>query len=236
MGKIDYGHYIDIPVAEGCSSIRVPSGEHIGKIFVLDGNLDKIPFDHIILEEDSIFDICFVLLPGADFNIALTADMVGERAGVNIYGAYICGYNENVNITTDIRHRVPYCTSNQLINGIAGGGAKASFSGRIVVAPYAQKTEAYQSNHNVVLSQKAKVNTMPQLEIYADDVKCSHGATIGALNEDEMFYMRSRGIPEDEAKFLQMLSFISPVLENIKDTAERERIMSEVSDAIRKIS
>ena len=86
------------------------------------------------------------------------------------------------------------------------------FHGVIVVAPDAQQTEAYQENHNIVLTDQARVETRPQLEIYADDVKCSHGATVGQLNEDELFYMRSRGIPEKEAKTLQMLSFLSPVI------------------------
>ena len=86
-----------------------------------------------------------------------------------------------------------------------------SFDGRIIVAPDAQQTEAYQENHNILLSDDAHVETTPQLEIYADDVKCSHGATVGRLDEDAQFYMRSRGIPEKEARVLQMLSFLSPV-------------------------
>ena len=80
------------------------------------------------------------------------------------------------------------------------------------MAPDAQQTEAYQENHNIVLTDTAKVDTRPQLEIYADDVKCSHGATVGQLNADELFYMRSRGVPEAEARTLQMLSFLSPVV------------------------
>ena len=80
------------------------------------------------------------------------------------------------------------------------------------MAPGADGTEAYQENHNIVLTEEAKVETKPQLEIYADDVKCSHGATTGRLGEDELFYMRSRGIPEKEARTLQMLSFLSPVI------------------------
>ena len=81
-----------------------------------------------------------------------------------------------------------------------------------MVAPDAQKTEAFQENHNILFTESAKVETRPQLEIYADDVKCSHGATVGRLNEDELFYMRSRGIPKEEAETLQMLSFLSPVI------------------------
>ena len=107
-------------------------------------------------------------------------------------------------------------------NGVAGGEAKAFFDGRIIVAQDAQKTEAYQTNRNILLTEGAKVETKPQLEIYADDVKCSHGATIGRLDEQEQFYMRSRGIPEDEAKFLQLISFLSPVLEDVPADRKEE--------------
>ena len=110
--------------------------------------------------------------------------------------------------------------------GIAGGKSKVRFDGRIIVAPDAQQIEAYQENHNIVLSEDARVETKPQLEIYADDVKCSHGATVGKLSEEEQFYMRSRGIPESEAKVLQMISFLSPVLSRLeesgRDVFERE--------------
>ena len=95
-----------------------------------------------------------------------------------------------------------------------------TFEGRIVVAPDAQKTEAYQENHNIVLTDSAHVETTPQLEIYADDVKCSHGATVGRLDEDALFYMRTRGVPERDARVLQMLSFLSPVTPD----ADRDRV------------
>ena len=119
---------------------------------------------------------------------------------------------EQVNIRILMHHRAPGCHSTQKIHGIAGGRARIDFHGTIVVAPDAQKTEAYQENHNIVLTTEARVKTEPQLEIYADDVKCSHGATVGQLNVDELFYMRSRGIPEADAQTLQMLSFLSPVI------------------------
>lgn len=102
------------------------------------------------------------------------------------------------------------------------------------MAPDAQKTEAYQTNHNLVISGGARAESKPQLEIYADDVKCSHGATVGQLNEDEQFYMRSRGIPENEARVLQMISFIAPVLAKVEDESRREDLQSAVEAAVRK--
>jgi len=97
-----------------------------------------------------------------------------------------------------------------------------TFEGRIIVAPDAQKTEAYQENHNIVLSDAAHVETTPQLEIYADDVKCSHGATTGRLDEEALFYMRTRGVPEQEAKVLQIISFLSPVTAALDEDRRRE--------------
>ena len=140
-----------------------------------------------------------------------------------------------MNVSVDMHHDVPHCNSRQLFKGIAGGSSKVDFYGKIIVAKDAQRTVAYQENHNILLSDAAKVDTKPQLEIYADDVKCSHGATIGRLNEEEQFYMRSRGISLEDAKVLQMISFIAPVLENIPDETEREKAATQYEADIRKI-
>ena len=156
-------------------------------------------------------DLTFVVLPGESRDIDVAIDLVGEGAEAELKGLYLCGGEERVNFRILVHHRAPGCVSRQLFNGIAGGSARVSFEGRIVVAPDAQKTQAYQENHNILLSEDAHVETTPQLEIYADDVKCSHGATVGRLDEQAQFYMRTRGIPEREARVLQMLSFLSPV-------------------------
>ncbi len=154
----------------------------------------------------------YVVLPGESRNIDIMIDLVGPGAEAHIKALYLCKADEKVNFHILMHHRAPGCKSTQRINGIAGGQAQVHFDGTIVVAPDAQQTEAYQENHNIVLTDTAKVDTRPQLEIYADDVKCSHGATVGQLNADELFYMRSRGVPEAEARTLQMLSFLSPVI------------------------
>jgi Fe-S cluster assembly protein SufD len=161
--------------------------------------------------------------------------LAGEGAEANIFGAYVCGSDEKVRMAVDMRHDVPHCNSRQLFKGIAGGVSKVDFYGKIIVAQDAQRTEAYQENHNILLSDGAKVDTKPQLEIYADDVKCSHGATIGRLNEEEQFYMRSRGITLEDAKVLQMISFIAPVLENIPDESAREELAAQFETSIRQI-
>ena len=164
------------------------------------------------VQAGEVLNLQFVVLPGESRDIDVSVDLLGPGAEAHLKGLYLCKADEKVNFRIVMHHCAPGCKSTQLFNGIAGGQAQVSFHGTIVVAPEAQQTEAYQENHNIVLTPEAKVTTQPQLEIYADDVKCSHGATVGQLNEDELFYMRSRGIPESEAKTLQMLSFLSPVV------------------------
>ena len=154
----------------------------------------------------------YVVLPGESRDIDVRIDLIGPGAEAHIKALYLCKGDERVNFRILMHHRAPGCHSTQQVKGIAGGCAQVHFDGIIVVAPDAQQTEAFQENHNIVLTDEARVETNPQLEIYADDVKCSHGATVGRLNPDELFYMRSRGIPEIEARTLQMLSFLSPVI------------------------
>ena len=207
------------------------------KVYVLDDQAamgcESIP-QRIVLERDAKVDVVVIVMPGASCDIKLDVTLAGEGAEANIYGAYVCGSQERVKISVDMHHDLPHCNSRQLFKGIAGGTSRVDFYGKIIVAQDAQKTEAYQENHNILLTDGAKVDTKPQLEIYADDVKCSHGATIGRLNEEEQFYMRSRGITLEDAKVLQMISFIAPVLENLPES-DRETISAQLEDAIRNI-
>ena len=168
--------------------------------------------NHDQVRAGEVLNLEYVVLPGESKDITVIIDLLGAGAEAHLKGLYLCGGDEKVNFHILMHHRAPGCKSTQLFNGIAGGNANVCFHGTIVVAPDAQQTEAYQENHNIVLTDTAKVETKPQLEIYADDVKCSHGATVGQLNQEELFYMRSRGIPEKEARTLQMLYFLSPVI------------------------
>ena len=210
----------------------------VHRIYVLGGRGTKstttIP-QRIVVEGGAKVDVVLLVYPGVSCDVKLDVHLVGEGAEANIYGAYVCGGDEKVKIAVDMHHDVPHCNSRQLLKGIAGGRSRVDFYGKIIVAQDAQRTEAYQENHNILLSDEAKVDTKPQLEIYADDVKCSHGATIGRLNEEEQFYMRSRGISLEDAKVLQMISFIAPVLESIQDEAQRETFAAEFESDIRNI-
>ena len=199
-------------------------------IFVKDGQLVR----SVEVPGGQRTDMVFLIMPGVSCDVKLDFRLAGEGAEANVFGAYVCGGDEKVSIAVDMHHDLPHCNSRQLFKGIAGGSSRVDFYGKIIVAQDAQKTEAYQENHNILLSDGAKVDTKPQLEIYADDVKCSHGATIGRLSEEEQFYMRSRGITLEDAKVLQMISFIAPVLENIPET-DRESVALQFEDAIRNI-
>ena len=203
------------------------------KVIIINEAFDEQ--QNIVVERDCSETVVVVVMPGVSVDLRFNVDLVGEGAEANIYGAYICAGQEKVKIAVDMHHKVPHCNSRQLFKGIAGGTSRVDFYGKIIVAKDAQRTEAYQENHNLLLSDGAKVDTKPQLEIYADDVKCSHGATIGRLNEEEQFYMRSRGITLEDAKVLQMISFVAPVLENIEDETEREAVTVALESAIRNI-
>lgn len=198
----------------------------------VNGSLD---FDRVVLRKDARINLVYIIMPETRADVDLAVELDGEGAEALVSGIYLCRGEDRVQIDMDIRHNVPHCISRQLFKGLAGGSARVGFYGKITVAQDAQKTEAYQENHSIILSDAAKVDTKPQLEIYADDVKCSHGATVGRLDEEEQFYMRSRGIPEDEAKVLQMLSFLSPVLDNVDDPDIREEISAAVDSAVRNL-
>ena len=148
----------------------------------------------------------------------------GERIDSTLKGVTIVGDKQHVDHNTLVNHIEPNCESHQDYKGIFGDSSTGVFNGKIIVAKEAQKTNAFQSNNNVLLSDKATINSKPQLEIFADDVKCSHGCTIGQLDDDALFYMRSRGIPEKEAKALLMYAFSNNVLDSVKIPELQKRI------------
>lgn len=148
----------------------------------------------------------------------------GERIDSTLKGVTIIGDKQHVDHNTLVHHIEPNCESHQDYKGIFGDKATGVFNGKVIVDKIAQKTNAFQANNNILLSDKASINTKPQLEIFADDVKCSHGCTIGQLDDSAMFYMRSRGIPEKEAKALLMFAFSNNVLDSVKIPEIKQRI------------
>jgi Fe-S cluster assembly protein SufD len=139
----------------------------------------------------------------------------GEGAEASLDGLYLGDGDQQADTHLTMRHAAAHCTSHQLYRGILGGKAKAVFNGRIIVDQDSQKTDANQSNRNLLLSDDAVVNSNPQLEIFADDVRCTHGSTVGQLDEEAVFYLRSRGIGRDEAVQLLTLAFAGEILERL---------------------
>ena len=148
----------------------------------------------------------------------------GERIDSTLKGITIIGDKQHVDHYTLVNHATPNCESHQNYKTILGGSSTGVFNGKIFVEKEAQKTDAFQQNNNILLSDKATINAKPQLEIFADDVKCSHGCTIGQLDESAMFYMQQRGIPQKEAKALLLYAFSNEVIESIKIPELKQRI------------
>jgi Fe-S cluster assembly protein SufD len=148
----------------------------------------------------------------------LQIELTGEYSEGNMYGLYMLSGNSHVDNHTFIDHAVPNCQSNEFYKGILADKSKGVFNGKIMVRQDAQKTNAYQNNRNIVLSDTASIDTKPQLEIFADDVKCSHGATVGKLDQDALFYLRARGIGTEKAIAMLVQAFATDVVNYVKLT------------------
>ena len=152
----------------------------------------------------------------------------GEGGEANLYGLYVTRDEQHVDNHTTLDHAKPHCDSRELYKGILGGRSRSIFTGRIIVREDAQKTDAKQSNPNLLLSNEALAHTRPQLEIYANDVKCTHGATIGRMSEDSIFYLRSRGISESEARQMLVSAFAGEVLDHLPEGPLRATLQDEI--------
>lgn len=183
-------------------------------------------------KRDSTFN-GFSLVAGAsitrnDLDIVIN----GEGAAAFLNGLYSMYKNQHVDNHTSVDHRVPNATSNQLYKGVLNDAARAVFNGKIFVQPIAQQTNSYQLNKNLLLGKECRVDTKPQLEIFADDVKCTHGATIGQLNEDEIFYLQARGVPRKIATRLLTQGFVDDVLNRLTRESVREQVARLVAPSL----
>jgi len=158
-------------------------------------------------ERDSHFAQHSIALGAGLSRVELRSELAGEEALATLRGLYLASGSQHVDHHTTIDHATPHTTSDELYKGVLGGRARGVFHGRIHVRPHAQKIQALQTNRNLLLSDNAVIHTKPQLEIYADDVRCSHGASIGRLDPDALFFLRARGIGEREARALLTLAF-----------------------------
>jgi Fe-S cluster assembly protein SufD len=183
---------------------------------------------------DSRFSTDFVSMGGTLVRNDVNTVLDGEGIECTLDGLYMANGHQHVDNHTTIEHVQPHCESHELYKGILNGRARGVFNGRIHVHPDAQKTDAKQTNGCILLSDDAQINTNPQLEIYADDVKCTHGAFVGQIDEKAVFYLRSRGIKETDARHMLIHAFANEVLERIKVKPLRERLATDLFDWLSK--
>jgi Fe-S cluster assembly protein SufD len=183
----------------------------------------------VIQKKQSVFSTHTFTLSGALVRNNLTIFLDDEHIESHLNGLYITNGKQIVDNHTVVDHRKPNCNSNELYKGIIDGKSTATFNGKIFVRKDAQKTNAFQSNKNILLSEDGTINTKPQLEIYADDVKCSHGTSTGKLDQEKIFYLQARGIGITNAKKLLMHAFASEVVNTVKIEALREYIEAKIA-------
>jgi Fe-S cluster assembly protein SufD len=165
----------------------------------------------------------FSLAIGARLSrLELRARLEGPEAAAHLNAAQVLSGIQHADFTTVVRHDAPHCASRQTVRNVLAGRAHAVFQGRIEVARGAQKTDGYQMNQTLLLSPEAQIDAKPELEIYADDVKCSHGATVGELDAEQLFYLRSRGVPEAEARAMLVRAFLAGALDAVADETVRD--------------
>ncbi|MEN8174384.1 MAG: Fe-S cluster assembly protein SufD [Pseudomonadota bacterium] len=178
---------------------------------------------------DSRYQVTTAAVGPAWSRTDLHVELAGREAEADLGGVYLAGDGQLADVHTDLRHAVPGCTSREDFKGILDGKGRAVFDGRILVARDAQHSDAQMKNDNLLLSRKAEVDTKPQLEIFADDVRCSHGTTVGQLDENMLFYLRSRGIDEARARQLLCLGFAGGILERFRVPGVRERVNARIA-------
>ena len=184
---------------------------------------------NVYQKDRSYFYAATVTINGGFVRNNLNLDIDGEHVESFMYGLYVPNENQHIDNHTVADHRKPNSVSNELYKGVLMDKSTGVFNGKIFVRQEAQKTNAYQNCRNVITSDTATMNTKPQLEIWADDVKCSHGATTGMLNDEAIFYMQSRGIPKPEAIKMQLLAFAEDVVSQIKIDSIREYLSEMIS-------
>lgn len=210
--------------------IWVSKNAHLTFVKTQDFGLSTTHVDHTFInqEDQSLVDMFTFSLNGGLIRNNLHFYVDGQQVISNLNGLYVPGNNQLVDSHTVVDHRMPNSESNELYKGVLLGNSTGVFNGKIFVRPDAQKTNAFQSCKNVLASDKATMNTKPQLEIWADDVKCSHGTTTGQLSDEALFYMQSRGISQDAAKTLLMLAFVQQVIDKVEIPALKESISNRV--------
>lgn len=184
------------------------------------------------IHKDATFTSVVISLSGDMVRNNLSLNLLDSGCVGNMYGLYLLNGKSHVDNHTNVDHTKPHAESNELYKGILADNSRGVFNGKIFVRKDAQKTNAFQQNNNILLSENAIINTKPQLEIWADDVKCSHGCTTGQLDEEALFYLQSRGLGKDQAKGMLLYAFAGEVMDNISDEHFRNYIVNIVQERL----
>lgn len=186
-----------------------------------------ITYNHVKQEQNSRYDNFTFNLPGAELiRNNLEIELNGSNTETHMFGLYLVGGQQLTDNHTAIHHKFPHCESNEVYKGVLLENGKAVFNGKVFVERPAQKTNAFQQNNNLLLSDKAQVFAKPQLEIFADDVKCSHGCTVGQFDPESLFYLQARGISEESARKLLVEAFMFDVTQKISNEVIKEYVQS----------
>ncbi len=246
-------HFIQSGISSKCNVVQTFVSQDADKCFsnvvtniVVEEN-SNLTVNKLQLEHDANFSVCneltelhanttftlnTITLGGRLIRNNVHAQIKGQNSECNLNGAYLLKGNTHIDNHTLIEHQVPHCNSNELYKGVMDDQSTGVFNGKVIVHTDAQKTNAFQSNANVLLSSDATINSKPELEIYADDVKCSHGSTTGQLDENAIFYLRARGVAQESARQLLVQAFIEDVLEKIEDEQIVNCIHNELSERL----
>lgn len=184
----------------------------------------RVTSTYVRQEAYSTLNMCTITMHNGLSRNTLEVDLTGPYAETGVNGCVVADRQEHVDNNTLIRHSVPHCQSNELYKYVLDDSAVGAFAGKVLVVPDAQKTISNEVNANLCASADARMYTQPMLEIYADDVKCSHGSTVGQLNEQALFYMRQRGVSAAEARLLLKFAFVGEVIDSIRLEALRDRL------------
>ncbi len=211
--------------------VRLAEGASLSVVQIFTG--DAFVSFEATLAARSLCRLTTVQLAGS--RAVCRAVLDGPEAECDLRGLFLAAGAEYAETAVRIDHMTSDCRSHSLVRGVAGGEARGMFRGLVHVAPGAQRTDARQQSHNILVSRTARIETQPQLEIYADDVQCSHGATVGQMDEEAIFYMRQRGLSESQARRLRLEGFVGSVLLDLPVGSLREPLLQAVSEKLERM-
>ena len=220
------GEYLNVPV----TTIDVAKGARLDRIKIENDAAKSQHLSHVVVALGALANLNdFTLISGAVLNRQNGAiEFNGPNANARVSGSYLLKGKQHADTCLVVDHKVPHCVSRELFKCVMQDHARGIFQGKVIVRPDAQKTDGKQSSHALLLSETAEFDAKPELEIYADDVVCGHGTTCGDLNHDHLFYLRSRGIPEAEARNMLVQAFVAEAFETVENEAVREALMAMV--------